>query len=184
MRQTGINMEMVKKQNRFSILNLINQMGPISRKDIACTLGLTPAAVTQICAEFMTRGLLVETGTLAESNRAGRKKVLVDINYDHRYVFGINIEPEKTVIALTNLRGDAKKVREIFTGRDREPECFLQIIADNCEKMRQETGVPRDVVIGAGVGIIGVVDRERGKSVHAYGIWREEVPVAKLYLCF
>lgn len=184
MRQTGINMEMVKKQNRFSILNLINQMGPISRKDIACTLGLTPAAVTQICAEFMTRGLLVETGTLAESNRAGRKKVLVDINYDHRYVFGINIEPEKTVIALTNLRGDAKKVREIFTGRDREPECFLQIIADNCEKMRQETGVPRDVVIGAGVGIIGVVDRERGKSVHAYGIWREEVPVAKLLSLF
>lgn len=34
-------------------------------KGIACTLGLTPAAVTQICAEFMTRGLLVETGTLA-----------------------------------------------------------------------------------------------------------------------
>ncbi len=138
MRQTGINMETVKKQNRCSILNLINQMGPISRKDIACTLGLTPAAVTQICAEFMTAGLLVETGTLVETNRAGRKKVLVDINYDHRYVFGINIEPEKTVIALTNLRGDAKVMRELYTGKEHEPEKFLQMVADDCREMQCE----------------------------------------------
>lgn len=184
MRQTGINMERVKKQNRSSILNLINQTGPISRKDIACTLGLTPAAVTQICAEFMATGLLIETGTLAETNRAGRKKVLVDINYDHRYVFGINIEPEKTVIALTNLRGDAKKLREILTGREQEPEKFLQTVADNCRAMQVETGISKELIIGTGVGITGVVDRENGKSIHAYGLWKEEVPVAKLLSIF
>ena len=184
MRQTGINMETVKKQNRCSILNLINQMGPISRKDIACTLGLTPAAVTQICAEFMTAGLLVETGTLVETNRAGRKKVLVDINYDHRYVFGINIEPEKTVIALTNLRGDAKVMRELYTGKEHEPEKFLQMVADDCREMQCEAGISKELVIGAGVGITGVVDRDNGKSIHAYGIWREEVPVGKLLSIF
>jgi predicted ArsR family transcriptional regulator len=48
MRQAGMNMGRVKQQNRSAILNYICEVGPVSRKDIASDMGLTPAAVTQI----------------------------------------------------------------------------------------------------------------------------------------
>ena len=43
---TGINLENVKMSNRSAILKLLNDHGAMSRKDIALTLGLTPATVT------------------------------------------------------------------------------------------------------------------------------------------
>ena len=60
MKQTGINMETVKKQNRASIFNFMNERGPISKKDIAAELGLTAPAVTQICARFIEAGILTK----------------------------------------------------------------------------------------------------------------------------
>lgn len=180
MKQRGINMEMVKQKNRTSILNFINQSGPISRKDIANALGLTPAAVTQICGDFMTSGLLVEMGTVLSENRAGRKKVLVDINYEYRYVLGINIDAEKTVIALTNLKGDAKTVQTIPTDVSLAPERFLTKVAERGFQILQEAGLTSEQLAGVGVGIVGIVNREEGISMRAYGIWQEEVPVAQI----
>ena len=76
---TGINMENVKSRNQSSILKLLNDAGPMSRKDIAAQLGLTPASVTTLCAELMAEGMLYEVGEIQESNRVGRRKVLLDI---------------------------------------------------------------------------------------------------------
>lgn len=54
-RHTGANMETVRKRNRAAILKFINDHGPASRKDLADALGLTPAAVTQICTDLFCR---------------------------------------------------------------------------------------------------------------------------------
>lgn len=70
------------EKNRAAILKYINDGGPASRKDLAGVLGLTPAAVTQICTDLMEEGVLVETGINVERSGAGRKKVLLDLNYD------------------------------------------------------------------------------------------------------
>ena len=72
-RHTGANMETVRRRNRAAILKYINDHGPASRKDLAEALGLTPAAVTQICTDLF-EGILIETGINVKSNGAGRKK--------------------------------------------------------------------------------------------------------------
>ena len=55
---TGINMENVKSRNQSSILKLLNDAGPMSRKDIAAHLGLTPASVTTLCSDLLAEGML------------------------------------------------------------------------------------------------------------------------------
>ena len=91
MRKAGMNMAQVKKQNRSSILNCVNECEPVSRKDIADLIGLTPAAVTQICSELIQEGVLEEQGFETQSVRAGRKKVLLNLNYNCFYVITVNI---------------------------------------------------------------------------------------------
>jgi predicted NBD/HSP70 family sugar kinase len=184
MKQTGINMETVKKQNRASIFNFMNERGPISKKDIASELGLTPPAVTQICARFIEQGMLIEKGTLTEGVRAGRKKVLIDINYDYAYVFGININREKTVIALTNLKGEIKSIREIATNRRQEPELFLQQVAMQCKEMQAEVSLMDTQIAGVGIGICGVIEQESVRRSMCCGIWEEKVAVANLLESF
>lgn len=181
MRQTGLNMEAVKRRNRSSILRFINSEGPISKKDIAKRLSLTPAAVTQICGEFMESGLLVERGIGDEDVvRAGRKKVLIDIAPDYCYIYGINIDPEHTTVALCDLKGIALAEKMIPTEGKLPPEEFLSEIAAICEELRRQTKIPQNRISGAGVGITGIVDKERGMSVRAYGIWKEPVELQEI----
>lgn len=180
MKQTGINMEMVKKRNRASILNLINQSGPISRKDIANALGLTPAAVTQICSSLIMSGLLMETGTAAAENRVGRKKVLLNINYAYKAVFAINIDPERTVLALTNLGGEAKCIRTLPTERDKEPKKFFRALADYCLEMLKEEELTMDMIAGIGVAVNAAVNHAEGIITGNCALWKQEVPVKEI----
>lgn len=179
-RHAGANMETVRKRNRATILKFINDSGPVSRKDLADVTGLTPAAVTQICTDLLQEGILVETGMDAENQGAGRKKILLDIDYDYAYVFAINIEPEYSVVALSNLCGNMVAYDRCKTDTGVAPEVFLNRLAQTCQKMKTEHPKIAQKVIAVGVGITGIVDKTNGVSKKAYGIWGSEVAVGDL----
>ena len=108
--------------NRSSILKLLNDCGAMSRKDIAIELGLTPATVTLICTELISAGILCEKGEVEEERRAGRRKVLIDINYQYRYVLSVSIEAAKTCIAISNLKGLCLGAKWMPTDGGQDPE--------------------------------------------------------------
>lgn len=176
-RHTGANMETVRKSNRSAILKFINDNGPVSRKDLAQVIGLTPAAVTQICTDLLGEGILAETGTNSKSQGAGRKKILLDINYDVAYVFAITIEPEDTVIALSNLQGKQIAIKKCKTDGEKPPEEFLGDVAKSCISLKEAHPKIAKKLTMAGVGITGLVDESQGISSKAYGIWDEPVDV-------
>lgn len=180
MRNTGMNMVQVKKQNRSSILNCIIHRGPVSRKDIAEITGLTPAAVTLICSQLIQQGLLQELGVDARSTGAGRKKVLVDINYNYYDIISVNIESDNTFIAITNMRGECLIRETISTDRSSDPEVFLLTIAKLCRKMCGQTAKVKERLAGVSVTVPGVVDKDKGVSVHAYGVWNRQVAVCDI----
>lgn len=179
-RHTGANMETVRKSNRSAILKFINDNGPVSRKDLAEVIGLTPAAVTQICTDLLGEGILVESGTNAQSQGAGRKKILLDINYDVAYVFAINIEPEYTVIALSNLQGKQIALKKCKTKGEESPGDFLDELAQVCLAMKEEHKAKAKNIAAVGVGITGLVDKTQGVSSKAYGIWEEQVDIRQI----
>ncbi len=197
MKHAGMNMGQVKKQNRSSILNYICEVGPVSRKDIAGATGLTPAAVTQICTEFISQGMLFETGATEKGAGAGRRKVYLDINYDWTYLFAINIEQERTTVALCNMRGDIKELQTLNTRtgvcetssepgkgsvntQPGDPMVLLEAIITSCQKMMEEHPGWKRKIQGISVAITGIVDQEKGSSVQAYGIWKQEVMVCPI----
>lgn len=179
-RHVGANMESVRKKNRSSILKYLNDGGPSSRKDLADVTGLTPAAVTQICTELLNEEILQETGLNVQSSGAGRKKVYLDINYDVAYIFAINIEPEYTVVALSNLKGEQVELHRSRTKIGLSPEAFLKNIANRCKGMKENHPEVADKIAAVGVGITGLVDAAEGISQKAYGIWDEPVNVREI----
>lgn len=181
-RHLGANMETVRKSNRATILKYINDFGPSSRKDLAEVLGLTAAAVTQICTDLIAEGVLKETGMNIEHSGAGRKKALLDINYDAAFVYAINIDPEYTFITLSNLNGRllAEKTIDTKTGDGKKAEDFLKEIAASAKALVENHPDEAGKILAVGVGIRGIVDKKNGISKAAYGIWNEEVKVAAI----
>ncbi len=176
----GVNMTSVKYQNRSLILNILRQFGPIPRVDIAQRLSLTPAAITILVNEMVLEGIVNELGQLEEDNKLGRRKMLIDINYDHKYVIGISIEQEWINIGVSNLRGEVKISSRFRTDRTVAPAQLLNTISSSCVSMLWKESILKENVLGIGVGIIGQVDREGGISLHAYGLWNEKVPVKEI----
>lgn len=180
MGRTGINLENVRIRNKSAILSLLNSQGAMSRKDIAKVVGLTPAAVTLLCTEMIEDGMLLEKGELQEEKRAGRKKILVDINYVYKCVIAVNIEAIYTQITISNLQGTALAHKKIRTNAEAKPEKFLNEVAKESKVLLWENQKKQEDILGVGICIPGIVDRKGGISIHAYGIWKEKVSVQKI----
>ena len=149
------------------------------RKDIAAELKLTPAAVTLLCTELLEDGILLEKGEMQEEKRAGRRKVLIDINYDYKYIVAVNIETMNTYVTITNLKGHRISQRSLNTDSAMEPEEFLRRIASECKALLWECEKNSSQVLGMGICLPGIVNRKEGISEDTYSIWRRAVPVKK-----
>lgn len=180
MAHTGINLENVKENNRSAILKLLNEQGAMSRKDLAEQLGLTAATVTLICSDLIGMGILREQGAVNEGRRAGRKKILVGIDYTCRYVLSVCIEANDTWVALSDLKGEKVAEKQIKTDNKTLPTLFLSHVAAVCQEVVQQSGIPTDQVLGVGVSVPGAVDRQLGVSKSAYRVWEHRVEVSKI----
>ncbi|MFC6600763.1 MarR family transcriptional regulator [Ectobacillus funiculus] len=56
------NQQLVKKENKSIVLNLIMNNSPISRADIAQTSGLNKGTVSSLVAELLEEQLIYESG--------------------------------------------------------------------------------------------------------------------------
>lgn len=181
MHQSGINMEQVKSYNRAMIIKYICEHKTASRVDIASECGLTPAAVTQIISPLIRDEIIVEVGTSGKQKGAGRRKVLLSMNYENIYLYSINIGRVESSIAITDINGDVAAMTHIPTDNKATPEQYLKVIANACVKLSDGVKEPiRNKIKGASVGIPGVVDIENGIAVRAYGVWEQSVLVKQI----
>lgn len=180
MNNKGINLENVKIKNKSIIIRILNDKGPMSRKDIADAVGLTPATVTLLCNEMISQGIIYENGDIKDERRAGRKKILIDINCNCKYVLAIYLEAKNTYIYVCDLKSNPINKVVIKTDCSVEPEVFLKKIAEEVKIMLSNLQKDFDDILGVGIAIPGIVDRECGISKHAYGIWREQVKIKEI----
>ena len=178
---SGMNLVNLRTMNRSKFLKLLNDRGPMPRKDISAELGLTPAAVTQICSELLEEGVLEEGGALEEEARVGRKKILIGLNYRYAYILGVCIESEDTTVFIGNLRGECLRRRVLKTDSGTEPENFLRQVADTLRQLQRDAGMNDRQFLGIGVSVPGPVARQAGISEHAYRIWNEPVKIADFF---
>lgn len=152
MEQSGISKLALKRTNRMQILKLLKKNGPTSRIDISRALSLTRAAVTIITNEMIGNGVLYRKGEVASTNQKptrGRKKVLIDIAPNYKFVFGVLIDQNVISVGISNLNGEILGKRS-----ERLPDMFdnkriiasivkhvKDIIAESCLNQEQILGL-------------------------------------------
>ncbi len=177
----GVNSTILKIQNRASILRTLKNLGSMSRKDLAEKIKLTPAAITIITNEMIEEKILVEKGVeKGEQIRAGRKKILIDINENYKYVVSIDITKEQVTLGIYNIKGKLKGEMKLQNNKGEDSKTIIKEVSNNCMKLLWQNNLTKEQVLGIGVSIVGLVDKEKGISKKAFGLWKEKVPLKEL----
>lgn len=163
MAQTGTNQEYLKSRNTESVKEVIYKYGPISRSEVAKMLRLTPPTITTNVANLIRQGLVREC---AEDERTtehtlGRKRVMVEFVSDACYAIGVVRNYLGVRICLVDLRGDTVCEQQYADTID-DYDAALDALAADIEDVLQKSGIPREKVVGVGIGLPGFVDGHMG----------------------
>jgi N-acetylglucosamine repressor len=156
--------------NSRIVLNLVRSHQPISRADLARTMGVSRAAVTLIVNDLLARKLIFE-GATGETVR-GRKPTFLYIDSRRRAVIAADIRASQTFVMLADLLG--KPLAGIVSfPTDREPKALVETLAAAIRKLLAEHPEV-DTCAGVGVVVPGMVEHATMRVLHAPTLgWRD-----------
>jgi len=146
--------EHARGHNRSLVLQTLYRAGQQSRADIARETGLTRVTVSDLVAELMTEGLVIETGQ-REDARPGKPATLLDLDRNAFQIIGIDLS-EAAIFrgAVLDLDGQILHRAQLplagATGAD-----ATALVVKLAESLLAQATLP---LLGVGVGSPGVVD--------------------------
>jgi predicted NBD/HSP70 family sugar kinase len=159
--------ETARDINRRIVLNLIRTKQPISRADLARHTGLQRSTVSLIIEQLIDEQWITE-GALGHLPR-GRKPRFLHLNNERAGIIGINIRPQVTTLALTDLSANFLTQDSLPTPSN--PQLFLEQLGEKVQNLRKSH--PKIFCEGIGVGVPGRVNQRTHKMVFAPNLgWR------------
>lgn len=147
--------------------------GVVSRSEIAKATGLLPPTVTQIVAEFMAAGLVVDAeassseelepddGDDIQSTSLGRPPVLISLDRRAAFAVGVKLYAGGFTLAVSDLSGDLveRRTRKVDVS---VPEQTLRQVAEEVDAVLDSGGAGAQNILGVGIGMPGLIDYSRG----------------------
>ena len=148
--------EHARAHNRSLVLQTLYHQGAMSRADLSRETGLTRVTISDLVAELIGDGLMIEKG-VREDSRPGKPAILVDIHRDGHRIVGLDLSGADVFLgAVLTLDGDI--VARAERPHPSDPAEVLPTVIDLARQLVGEAHAP---VLGVGVGTPGVVD-DRG----------------------
>ncbi len=146
--------EHARGHNRSLVLQTLYRAGRQSRADIARETGLTKVTISDLVAELIVEGLVIETGQ-REDVRPGKPATLLDLNRNAFQIIGIDLSDYALFRgAVLDLDGRVLHRAELPLASATGQDATALVIALT-ESLVAAATLP---VLGVGVGSPGVVD--------------------------
>jgi predicted NBD/HSP70 family sugar kinase len=169
----------LRRINRSTVLRRIYLDRSVSRQELSQLSGLSSATVTNVVAELLQEGIVVEAGV--EESQGGRPRSILMINPHYGYFIGVEVGETVTRIELFDLTlhklGAVAHSLALDTHR---PEQVVQHIHLGVKALLAEAGVTLEKVIGLGIGVGGVVEQAEQVSAYIAGWGWQNVPFVTL----
>lgn len=169
----------VRLANRANVLYTLRREGPISRPDVAVRAGVSAATAANVVGQLLDEGLLTEAGQQPSSG--GRPASLTGINPRYGAVVGVDLGETAVRLELFDLALERTGLVDVPVGADdRAAGAIVELVAEGVQRLLAESGVPRERVLGLGVGVPGIVEDSGTALVHAPSIGWSGVPLQSL----
>jgi predicted NBD/HSP70 family sugar kinase len=162
----------VRTFNRTLVLQALYRGEGYSRADLARETSLTRVTISDLVADLIDEGLVVETGRRTDQ-KAGKPATLLDINRDGYVMVGLDLSDNEVFRgAVTDLDG-AIVHRDELKVDGATGESAVRLVTQLLGRLLNATTVP---VLGVGVGTPGLVDT-RGAVLAAPNLGWSHVPL-------
>jgi predicted NBD/HSP70 family sugar kinase len=157
----GTNPERTRSHNRRVVLETVRQHGQLGRSDIAVLTKLTAQAVSNIVAELVEEGFLVELGRRRTAR--GQPPVEFAVNPEGGMTAGMEIATDHVTTVLVDLAGRVRAQR-IAPLANTTIVGVQRMAAAELAAVRREAGLP-ERLLGCGVVMPGPFEIEGMNSV-------------------
>lgn len=166
------NSKYVRKINRMSVLNIIKEQEPISRRQLADITGLTPPAITGIIREFLEYGLVEEEGLGLSGG--GRKPVKLRFNPAAGYVAGVEVTRYESVLCMADLKNHPTGIIRIPIDMT-NPATGIPHLLEALQEMMATGEREGKRFLGMGVAFPGLINTKEGSVIRSINLgpdWR------------
>ncbi len=165
------------------VYSAIRQTSPVPRIDIAKATGLSPATVTSITADLISRGLIQEVP--AESPpinmKRGRPRVNLKIRGDAHLVAGMKLSDKLATVTILDF--DGKRVSDYSSTSEtsvRSATQTVEFLNATLSMALKNANLSHADLSGVGVGIPGIIDGPAGTVYWSPTITERNIPLQKM----
>ncbi|MCW2900246.1 MAG: hypothetical protein JWO67_2511 [Streptosporangiaceae bacterium] len=169
----------LRRANRSVLLRHLYLDGPLSRQELSRRTGLSAASVSNVVADLVVGGLVVEAG-MVESD-GGRPRVLLKAAPDFGRLVGVDVGETRVIVELFDMSLARLAKADLPLGDGgHDVEGVVERIRTGLRRVIEDGGADPGEVIGVGVGVPGVVERTPEAVVHGQTIGWDAVPLEHL----
>jgi predicted NBD/HSP70 family sugar kinase len=154
----------LRDRNRQRVLDVLRIRGRTSQADIARATGLSRTTIHTLIGELKQEEMVVEVDGRPAGAGSGRPAVQLVLQKTSRAVLGIDFGHSHVQVAVADLAHNVLAERHRDLDVNHRAKEALDFSEEMAAEVLAEVGIDRSRVIGAGIGIPGPVDRERGTA--------------------
>lgn len=173
--RTKVLPEHARGHNRSLVLQSLYRSGRVSRADLARSTGLTRVTISDLVAELIAEGLVVELGQRDDA-RPGKPAVLLDVDRSATQIIGVDLS-EHAVFrgAVLDIDGRILDSVEIELAGSRGQDATEKVLT----LVDRLVALATAPVLGIGIGSPGIVDAEGTVAAAPNLGWADE-PLQRL----
>lgn len=180
--RSGRTVRDLRTGNRSAVLQQLYFGGPLSRQELGPATGLSSGSVSNVVGELVADGLLEEAGIV--DSDGGRPRTLLRVAPGSAHMIGIDVGETRVRVELFDLTLTELARTELPL----QPRgCYdvgpiVDHIRSGIATVLERAGVGSDRLLGVGIGVPGIVDRDApgGTVVHGQTIGWDAVPLEAL----
>ena len=152
---------MSKKANyKKRILKQLYFGGVFSCADLSEGIGLSIPVTTKLLSELVEAGDVIENGYAP--SKGGRRPATYSLKPDIMYVVSVAMDQFVTRLAIMNMRNEFVAQSEKIELPLQQNEEALALLIEKVQAFIYESKIPKEKIVGVGIGMPGFVDVVRG----------------------
>jgi predicted NBD/HSP70 family sugar kinase len=169
----------IRRDNRSVLVWSLFVGQPCSRQDLSDATGLSIASVSNVVRELINDGIVSEAGSV--DSDGGRPRVMLRMNPDHGYVVGIDVGETRVRVEMFDLTMTMRARADYrLDPSNHGVGVVVDRISAGVASVLADSGVAPSAILGAGVGVPGVVEQGPEVLVYAQTYGWDAVPLERL----
>ncbi|MET9881951.1 ROK family transcriptional regulator [Streptomyces sp. NPDC006430] len=180
--RSGRTVRDLRRGNRSAVLQRLYFGGAMSRQELGPATGLSSGSVSNVVGELVADGLLEEAGIV--DSDGGRPRTLLRVAPGSAHMIGVDVGETRVRVELFDLALTELARTELPL---RPRGCYdvgpiVDHVRTGIATVLAEAGIGTERLLGVGVGVPGIVDREAPGGAVVYGqtIGWDAVPLEAL----